>query len=67
MSFTVEPQIVAQGSFGIYRINRFSGRPLGQIIKVWHVKRGERIVSTWSSRRAARLAMAEEKRRLRED
>ena len=53
----IKSQTVAQGSYGLYRINKRTGERVGHVITVWHVIRDGRNVGTFLTRREAREAV----------
>ncbi len=59
MKTAIEQQLVANGSYGIYRINPRNGVRRGNIITVWHVIRDDRRIATYATRHEARDAVRE--------
>lgn len=53
----VTSQMVAQGSYGLYRINPANGRRIGEVITVWHARQHGKLVGTFLTRAEARDAL----------
>ena len=51
---TITSQVVAQGSYGLNKINPVNGVRIGDTIKVWHVMRDGHRLNTYLTRREAR-------------
>lgn len=54
----ITSQIVAQGSYGLRKINQRNGTDIGHVIKVWHAHRDHCRVGTFLTRREARECIA---------
>jgi len=52
----VIPQLCAQGSYGLQRINQRTGQRQGQVIRVWHLTVDGKRAGTWLTRDEAREA-----------
>lgn len=54
--YRITSQVVAQGSYGIRKINHKNGTDIGHAIKVWHVLKNGKRVETWPTRQMAQEA-----------
>lgn len=55
---SITSQMVAQGSYGLYRINQRTGQRLGSVITVWHARRDGQNIGTFLTRAEARDALS---------
>lgn len=57
----ITSQIVAQGSYGLQRINPENGVRKGNVMKVWHAQVGEKRFGPFKTREEARAAVRKER------